>query len=98
VGGISEEIHADRILKSIIIKAGTWHSSCVRCDRMSRGCDQLLCVFGNLVTEVAEIFANCICLVFPFLFCLGVTVGELLKSDGGLECVAKSLGAGRSEV
>jgi len=56
-------------------------------------------------TKVAEILANYISLVFSVFFIFlfyfyffALTVRELLKSDGGPVGLAKSLGAGRSEV
>jgi hypothetical protein len=94
-GGISEEIHADRILMSIIINSRLLVF--VFCS--VRPHERLLWIFGNFATEVAEIFANYISHVFPvFFFFLLVTVRELLKSDGGSVGIEKNLGAGRSEV
>jgi len=95
-GDISEEIHADRILMSMIINSRLL--AFVFCS--VRPHEQLLWILGNFATEVAEIFANYISLIFPGSYPppTPVTVRELLKSDGGSVGLAKSLGAGRSVV
>lgn len=60
-GNISEEIHADRILMSIIINSRLL--AFVFCS--VRPHERLIWIFGNFATEVTEIFANYSSLVFP---------------------------------